>query len=161
VPARDRLALGLVSTATLLIGCTHEPPDQRRVETLLPPAPSAAPATSLPLPVVRAPACLGKPTPTPTPQYARFHVDFVQFGGRTYFLAEPQPTAVAAGRRLGAVLCTYDDGYAPVAHVTVDGDASRLPVGTPLLSTRAVAGAEALVAEVPRGRLLYVLDRGG
>jgi hypothetical protein len=83
----------------------------------------------------------------PTLQLARSYVDFVRVAGVDYVRTGENAVASALGRKLGNVRCTFDRGRAPVRYVTMDWDASFLPVNTAVHAME-TAGPQSMLTDV-------------
>ncbi len=83
------------------------------------------------------------------------YIDTIRFGGHDYVVQAAAPAGVRAGVSIGRIRCMITAYPVDPGYQLHDGDATRLPVGTPLFSVHQVSTTEALVAVVNGRNMLY------
>ena len=83
------------------------------------------------------------------------YIDTVRFEGHDYVAQPAAPPGTRVGVLVGRTRCMITAYPVDPGYQLRDGDATRLPVGTPLFSVRRVSISKALVAVVNGRDLLY------
>jgi len=83
------------------------------------------------------------------------YLDTLRFGGRDYIAKGSVPPGTRVGIEVGRTRCMITAYQVDPGYQLHDGDATFLPVGTPLFSVRQASTSDALVAVVDGRSVLY------